>query len=90
MDFSTFTEATAIYRERIKNQLQNCVTGKIFTDYLALKDCTIITISNGCFIFEYKLYKTSEQMNKGISSAMVVDDICKSYKLHIIRTFFKK
>ena len=33
MDFSTFTEATAIYRERIKNQLQSRVTGKIFTDY---------------------------------------------------------
>ena len=90
MDSSTFMEATAIYRERIKNQLQSRVTGKIFTDYLALKDCTIITISNGGFMFECEIYKTSEKMNKGISSAMVADDICKSYKLHIIRTFFKK
>lgn len=90
MDFSTFIGATVLYREQIKNQLQNRVNGKIFTDYLALKDCTIITISNGGFIFEYKLYKTSEQMNKGLSSAMVADDICKSYKPHIVRTFFKK
>ena len=90
MDSSTFMGATAIYREQIKNQLQSRVTGKIFTDYLALKDCTIITISNGDFIFEYKLYKTSEKMNKGISSAMVADDICKAYMFHIIRTFFKK
>ena len=89
MDFSTFTGATAIYRERIKNQLQSRVTGKIVTDYLVVKDCTIITILNGGFMFEYKLYKTSEKMNKGISSAMVADGICKSYKLHIIRTFFK-
>ena len=90
MDFSTFTEATAIYREQIKNQLQSRVTGKIFTDYLALQDCTIVTISNRGFMFEYKLYKTSETINKGISSVMVADDICKSYKFHIIRTFFKK
>ena len=90
MDSSTFTGATAIYIEHIKNQLQRRVTGKIFTDYLAFKDCTIILISNGGVIFEYKLYKTSEKMNKGISSAMVADDICKSYKLHLIRTFFKK
>ena len=90
MDFSTFMEATAIYREQIKNQLQSRVTGKIFTDYLAFKDCTVILISNGGVIFEYKLYKTSEKMNKGISSAMVADDICKAYKLHLIRTFFKK
>ena len=90
MDFSTFTGATAIYRERIKNQLQSRVTGKIFTDYLALKDCTIITISNCGFMFEYKLYKTSEKINKGISSAMVADDICNAYEFHIIRTFFKK
>lgn len=90
MDFSTFMGATAIYREQIKNQLQSRVTGKIFTDYLALQDCTIVTISNRGFMFEYKLYKTSETINKGISSAMVADDICKSYKFHIIRTFFKK
>lgn len=90
MDFSTFTEATAIYRDRIKNQLQSRVTGKIFTDYLAFRDCTVILISNGGVIFEYKLYKTSEKINKGISSAMVADEICKSYKFHIIRTFFKK
>ena len=90
MDFSTFIGATAIYREQIKNQLQSRVTGKIFTDYLVLKDCTIITISNGGFMFEYKLYKTSEKINKGISSAMVADEICKSYKFHINRTFFKK
>ena len=90
MDFSTFTGATVLYREQIKNQLQNRVTGKIYTDYLVLKDCTIITISNGSFQFEYKLYKTSETMNKGISSAMVADEICKSYMFHIIRTFFKK
>lgn len=90
MDFSTFMGATAIYREQIKNQLQSRVTGKIFTDYLALQDCTIVTISNRGFMFEYKLYKTSEAINKGISSAMVADYICKSYKFHIIRTFFKK
>ena len=90
MDFSTFMEATTIYREQIKNQLQSRVTGKIFTVYFVPKDCTIITISNGGFIFEYKLYKTSEKINKGISSAMVADEICKSYKFHIIRTFFKK
>ena len=90
MDFSTFTGATVLYREQIKNQLQNRVTGKIYTDYLVIKDCTIITISNGSFKFEYKLYKTSETMIKGISSAMVVDDICKAYEFHIIRTFFKK
>ena len=90
MDILTFTGATAIYREQIKHQLQSRVTGKIYTDYLVLKDCTIITISNGSFKFEYKLYKTSETMNKGISSAMVADEICKSYKFHIIRTFFKK
>ena len=90
MDFSTFTEATTIYREQIKNQLQSRVTGKIFTDYLPLKDCTIITILDGGLMFEYKLYRTSEKINKGISSAMVADEICKSYKFHIIRTFFKK
>ena len=90
MDFSTFMGAIAIYREQIKNQLQSRVTGKIYTNYLVLKDCTIITISNCGFMFEYKLYKTSEKMNKGISSAMVADDICKAYKLHLIRTFFKK
>ena len=90
MDFSTFMEATAIYREQIKNQLQSRVTGKIFTDYLALQDCTIVTISNRGFMFEYKLYKTSEKMNKGVTSSMVVDEICKSYKNHIIRTFFRK
>ena len=90
MDFSTFIGATAIYREQIKNQLQSRVTGKIFTDYLARKDCTIITILNGSFRFEYKLYKTSEKINKGVSSAMVADDICKAYEFHIIRTFFKK
>ena len=90
MDISTFMGATAIYREQIKHQLQSRVTGKIYTDYLVLKDCTILTISNGGFMFEYKLYKTSEKMSKGISSAMVADDICKSYKLYIIRTFFKK
>ena len=90
MDFSTFTGATVLYREQIKKQLQSRVTGKIFTDYLVLKDCTIIKISNGSFMFEYKLYKTSEIINKGISSAMVADDICKAYEFHIIRTFFKK
>lgn len=90
MDSSTFMGATAIYREQIKNQLQSRVTGKIFTDYLALQDCTIVTISNRGFMFEYNLYKTSEKMNKGISSAMVADAICKSYKFHIIQTFFKK
>ena len=90
MDSSTFMGATVLYREQIKNQLQSRVTGKIFTDYLPLKDCTIITILNGDLMFEYKLYKTSEKMNKGISSAMVADDICKSYMFHIIRTFFKK
>lgn len=90
MDFSTFIGATILYREQIKNQLQNRITGKIFTEYLPLKDCIIVTISNGSFKFEYKLYKTSETMNKGISSAMVADEICKSYMFHIIRTFFKK
>ena len=90
MDSSTFMGATAIYIEHIKNQLQSRVTGKIFTDYLARKDCTVILISNGGVIFEYKLFKTSEKINKGISSAMVADEICKSYKFHIIRTFFKK
>lgn len=90
MDSSTFMGATVMYREQIKNQLQNRVTGKIYTDYLVLKDCTIIKISNGSFKFEYKLYKTSETINKGISSAMVADDICKAYMFHIIRTFFKK
>lgn len=90
MDFSTFMGATVLYREQIKNQLQKRVTGKIYTDYLVLKDCIVIKISNGSFMFEYTLYKTSEKMNKGISSAMVVDDICKSYMFHIIRTFFKK
>lgn len=90
MDFSTFMGATVLYREQIKNQLQNRVTGKIYTDYLVLKDCTIIKILNGSFKFEYTLYKTSEKMNKGVTSSMVVDDICKSYMFHIIRTFFKK
>lgn len=90
MDSSTFMGATVLYREQIKNQLQNRVTGKIYTDYLVLKDCTIIKISNGSFKFEYTLYKTSEKMNKGVTSSMVVDDICKSYMFHIIRTFFKK
>lgn len=90
MDFSTFMGATVLYREQIKNQLQKRVTGKIYTDYLVLKDCTIITISNGSFKFEYNLYKTSQTMNKGISSAVVADDICKAYMFHIIRTFFKK
>lgn len=89
MDISTFKGAIAIYREQIKHQLQSRVTGKIFTVYLVLKDCTIITILNDGFMFKYKLYKTSEKINKGISSAMVADDICKSYKFHIIRTFFK-
>ena len=89
MDFSTFMGATVLYREQIKNQLQNRVTGKIYTDYLVLKDCTIITISNGSFKFEYKLYKTSETMNKGVTSSMVANEICKSYKYQIIRTFFK-
>ena len=90
MDSSTFMGATVLYREQIKNQLQNRVTGKIYTDYLVLKDCTIVTISNGSFRFKYTLYKTSEKMNKGVTSSMVVDDICKSYMFHIIRTFFKK
>lgn len=90
MDFSTFMGATVLYREQIKNQLQNRVTGKIYTDYLVLKDCTIVTISNRGFMFEYKLYKTSEKMNKGVTSSMVVDEICLFYKNHIIRTFFKK
>ena len=90
MDFSTFMGATVLYLEQIKNQLQNRVTGKIFTNYLPLKDCTIVTISNIGFMFEYKLYKTSEKMNKGVTSSMVADEICKSYKWHIIRTFFKK
>lgn len=90
MDSSTFMGATVMYREQIKNQLQNRVTGKIYTDYLVLKDCTLIKILNGSFKFEYKLYKTSEIINKGISSAMVADDICKAYEFHIIRTFFKK
>ena len=90
MDFSTFMSATVLYREQIKNQLQNRVTGKIYTDYLVLKDCTIVTISNRGFMFEYKLYKTSEKMNKGVTSSMVVDEICLFYKNHIIRTFFKK
>ena len=58
MDSSTFMGATVLYREQIKNQLQNRVTGKIYTDYLVLKDCTIVTISNTGFMFEYKLYKT--------------------------------
>ena len=89
MDFSTFMGATVLYREQIKNQLQNRVTGKIYTDYLVLKDCTIVTISNRGFMFEYKLYKTSEKMNKGVTSSMVADEICKSYKYQIIRTFFK-
>lgn len=90
MDSSTFMGATVLYREQIKNQLQKRATGKIYTDYLVLKDCTIITILNGSFKFEYTLYKTSEKMNKGVTSSMVVDDICKSYMFHIIRTFFKK
>ena len=90
MDFSTFMGATVLYREQIKNQLQNRVTGKIYTDYLVLKDCTIITILNGSFKFEYTLYKTSEKMNKGVTSSMVADEICKYYKYQIIRTFFKK
>lgn len=89
MDFSTFMGATVLYREQIKNQLQNRVTGKIYTDYLVLKDCTVVTISYRGFMFEYKLYKTSEKMNKGFTSSMVVDEICLSYKNHIIRTFFK-
>lgn len=90
MDFSTFLGATELFREQIMSQLEQRVTGKIFTDYLVLKDCTIVTISNRGFMFEYKLYKTSEKMNKGVTSSMVVDEICKSYKYHIIRTFFKK
>ena len=90
MDFSTFMGATVLYREQIKNQLQNRVTGKIYTDYLVLKDCTIVTISNRGFIFEYMLYKTSEKMNKSVTSSMVANEICKSYKYQIIRTFFKR
>ena len=89
MDFSTFIGATILYREQIKNQLQNRVTGKIYTDYLVLKDCTIVTISNRGFMFEYKLYNTSEKINKGLSSSKVADEICKAYKRQILRTFFK-
>ena len=90
MDFSTFMGATVLYREQIRNQLQNRVTGKIYIDYLVFKDCTIVTISNKGFMFEYNLYKTSEKMNKGVTSSMVAEEICKSYKYQIIRTFFKK
>ena len=89
MDFSTFIGATILYRGQIKNQLQNRVIGKIYTDYLVLKDCIIVTISNRGFVFEYKLYNTSEKINKGLSSSKVADEICKAYKRQILRTFFK-
>lgn len=90
MDFMTFLGAPIIYKEAIKEKLEQRITGRILTDYSPLKDLIIVTITNRGFIFKYTVYETSDKINHCVSSDTIANEICKAYTRQISRTFFKK
>ena len=90
MDFLTFMGAPIIYKEGLKEKLEARITGLIAIDYIPLKDCIHVTITNRGFIFKYTVYETSDKINHCVSSDTIANEICKAYKRQISRTFFKK
>ena len=90
MDFMTFLGAPIIYKEGLKAKLEARITGLITVDYIPLKDCIRVTITNRGFIFKYTVYETSDKINHCVSSDTIANEICKAYARQISRTFFKK
>ena len=90
MDFLTFMGAPIIYKEGLKEKLEARITGLIAVDYIPLKDCIRVTITNRGFIFKYTVYETSDKINHCVSSDTIANEICKAYIRQITRTFFKK
>ena len=90
MDFMTFLGAPIIYKEGLKAKLEARITGLIAIDYIPLKDCIRVTITNRGFIFKYTVYETSDKINHCVSSDTIANEICKAYTRQISRTFFKK
>ena len=90
MDFMTFLGAPIIYKEGLKAKLEARITGLIAADYIPLKDCIRVTITNRGFIFKYTVYETSDKINHCVSSDTIANAICKAYTRQIFRTFFKK
>ena len=90
MDFMTFLGAPIIYKEGLKAKLEARITGLIAVDYIPLKDCISVTITNRGFIFKYTLYEASDKINHGVPSDTIANEICKAYTRKISRTFFKK
>ena len=90
MDFMTFLGAPIIYKEGLKAKLEARITGMIAADYIPLKDCIRVTITNRGFIFKYTVYETSDKINHCVSSDTIANEICNSYTRQIARTFFKK
>ena len=90
MDFMTFLGAPIIYKEGLKAKLEARITGMIAADYIPLKDCIRVTITNRGFIFKYTVYETSDKINHCVSSDTIANEICNAYTRQISRTFFKK
>ena len=90
MDFMTFLGAPIIYKEGLKAKLEARITGLIAVDYIPLKDCIRVAITNRGFIFKYTVYETSDKINHCVSSDTIANEICKAYTRQISRTFFKK
>ena len=90
MDFLTFMGAPIIYKEGLKAKLEARITGLIAVDYIPLKDCIRVTITNRGFIFKYTVYETSDKINHCVSSDTIANEISKAYTRQISRTFFKK
>ena len=90
MDFMTFLGAPIIYKEGLKAKLEARITGLIAIDYIPLKDCIRVTITNRGFIFKYTVYETSDKINHCVSSDTIANEICKAYTRQISRTFFRK
>lgn len=90
MDFMTFLGAPIIYKEGLKEKLEERIVGLIVVDYIPSNDCIRVTITNRGFIFKYAVYETSEKINNGVSSVTIANEICKAYTRQIYRTFFKK
>ena len=90
MDFMTFFGAPIIYKEGLKAKLESRITGLIAVDYIPLKDCIRVTITNRGFIFKYTVYETSDKINHCVSSDTIANEIFKAYNRQISRTFFKK
>ena len=90
MDFLTFMGAPIIYKEGLKTKLEARITGLIVVDYIPLKDCIRVTITNRGFEFKYTVYETSDKINHCVSSDTIANEICKAYTRQISRTFFKK